>query len=73
MTKSQFIAQKDTLQQQLSWWEIVVDKEIFSDFAIGCFLDEDTKTWKVYMNHERGWHSIRLVTESLTIKSQDLK
>ena len=38
MTKSQFIAQRDTLQQQLPWGEIVVDKEIFSDFAIGCFL-----------------------------------
>ncbi|MFT3984212.1 MAG: hypothetical protein QM697_09895 [Lachnospiraceae bacterium] len=63
MTKKEFEQKQTDLQKLVGQWEIVINAEVLSDFAIGCFYDEKTQCWKVYINNERGRHRIRLETK----------
>lgn len=64
MTENEFAEKLVDLKKQIGIMDIVIGRESLADFVLGCCYDEDIKKWKVYKNHERGWHSIRLVTES---------
>lgn len=63
MKREDFLKIQDELQKKL-FWIICVDSELFTDFCIGCFYDEKEEKWKVYVNYERGYHCIHLITES---------
>lgn len=63
MTKKEFLDVVDELQKKIGHWQLEVGTEIFADYSMGCFYDENEKMWKVYVNNERGRHRIRLVTE----------
>ena len=62
MKKEEFVKLQQELQSKLGRWQLDVEKELFIDFSMGCFYDEEQKKWKVYINNERGRHRIRLVT-----------
>lgn len=63
MTKKEFEQKQVDLQNRVGQWQIVINKEVLSDFVLGCFYDEINHFWKVYVNNERGRHRIRLETE----------
>lgn len=63
MTKKEFEQKQVDLQNRVGQWQIVINKEVLSDFIMGCFYDEINHFWKVYVNNERGRHRIRLETE----------
>ena len=43
-------------------WKVEPDNENMADYVVGCFRDNKSETWKVYINRERGRHRIRLET-----------
>ena len=63
MKREDFLKVKKGLQKNFHW-DICVDYEAFADFCIGCFYDDKEEKWKVYINYERGYHCIQLITES---------
>lgn len=64
MKKDEFLIKLKDIQDSLGNWNVELGEETFADFIIGCFFDETIGQWKVYVNRERGRHSIRLVTEN---------
>ena len=63
MKKEDFMNWLTDQQDALTPWTVAVDKENLADFVVGCFFDNDSATWKVYINKERGEHRVRLETQ----------
>lgn len=63
MKKEDFMSWLTDQQDALTPWTVAVDKEKLTDFVVGCFFANDSATWKVYINKERGEHRVRLETE----------
>ncbi len=63
MKKKEFKKWLDEKKDALATWNVVVDEEDMSDYVVGCFFDNNTRKWKVYINKERGRHRIRLETD----------
>lgn len=68
MTRAEFLAIQKDLQNQLydcgSHSSIEVGFDSTVEYAIGCFYDENDNKWKMYVNRDRGWHSIWFESEN---------
>lgn len=76
MTKAEFSAIMPDLQHELydcgALYPIGIGYESYAEFAIGCFYDESDRKWKMFVNGERGMHSIWLESESEEVVFDEL-
>ena len=54
----------ESLNGKIGMWKIAIGELNMSDFILGCYFDNSSGLWKVYINNERGRHRVRLQTES---------
>ena len=54
----------ESLNGKIGMWKIAIGELNMSDFTLGCYFDNSSGLWKVYINNERGRHRIRLETKS---------
>lgn len=64
MNRNEFIKKTEHYHGRVGDWKIVLNHLSSGDFILGCYYDNETRTWKVYKNIERGMQSIRLETTS---------
>ena len=64
MSKEEFIKWFEDYKDGLTTWKVDIDNENMTDYVVGCFRDNKSGTWKVYINMERGRHRIRLETNN---------
>lgn len=62
MNKIEFMRWFEERKDALAMWTVSIDEENMSDYVIGCFFENKSETWKVYINKGRGKHSVRLET-----------
>ena len=59
MTREEFNRELKTYEGQLRYWRVMQNRREEGDFILGYYYDKKEQTWKMYVNTERGWSSIR--------------
>ena len=59
MTREEFNRELKTYEGQLRYWRVMQNRRVESDLILGYYYDKKEQTWKMYVNTERGWSSIR--------------
>ena len=59
MTREEFNQELPQHEKWLEYWSVVQNQREEGDFILGYYYDKKEQTWKMYVNTERGWSSIR--------------
>ena len=59
MTREEFNQELPQHEKWLEYWSVVQNRREEGDFILGYYYDKKEQTWKMYVNTERGWSSIR--------------
>lgn len=63
MTIAEIENKINELKTKIGPWQVILNQNSKSQFTMGVFLDNDKKTWIVYLNDERKYR-IRLETKN---------
>ena len=59
MTREEFNQELPQHEKWLEYWSVVQNQREEGDFILGYYYDKKERIWKMYVNTERGWSSIR--------------
>lgn len=62
MKKEEYLNRINADKDKIGMWNVMLGQNSQADFVIGYYLNQDSGMYDVYINGERGNHSIRLST-----------
>ncbi|ROR29200.1 hypothetical protein EDD66_103135 [Mobilisporobacter senegalensis] len=63
MKRNDFLEKIKKYDGKLEMWQLETNELCHGDYILGCYFDNDSKVWKVYINNERGRQRIKLSTK----------